>query len=845
MTIRTAAWGVLLALLPSGCAPWQGPRIDPSGQNVLVASNPSGGAPGPIYRSEGPSFWGSDASSLFFSTPNPIVAPVGSEVVLVASVRGNDASLRTNERVEWTIAPGGVGYFLGVGQNGISDWLFGVFRRGKVNNTFVIGTTSRSYLRLTRGTPTTADDVCIKAGQAWVSLTSPVEGATYVTAFASEAYAWDRNKQTTAVYWLDAQWQFPPPAISNAGGRSTFTTRVFRPSDQTPCVGWRVAYAVLDGPAAGFGPGGTANIEVLTDGQGLATAEMVQRQPAPGTNRIQIQVIRPADAVAFGGRPLVAACGSTLQTWTAPQLALRKIGPASANTGTDVRYQITLSNPGDLPADDVVLADDVPDGTRLVGTDPPAEPLGRKLQWRVGRLAARETRVFNVTLRAERPGAVSACAEASAANGLRARECITTQFSVAASVPVGTPLPSAVANSLDLKVTGPDRVSLGTPVTFEMLLTNRGAAPTGDMVLRCEFDPGLEHAKYSSPMEHEVSSLGPGQAKRVTITFQTKLAGRLSHRVRVTGPGGVLAQGQAAVLVEGTPGAAVGPKPQDRPVGSSAVRIQMQGPSTVPVGETAEFVILVTNTSAQRLTGLKIVDQFDPSLTATQATDKWARENKSLVWRYDELGPNQTLRIDVHCRCDRVAPKVCNKAAVMSQQGAAAETEACLEVRAAAAGAIVTPPARTDTNTPPKPNTDTRPPATTEPASPKPLASKLSVSVADLHDPLPQGKELTYEIRIANGNSVAVRIMSVVANAESGLTPVEIGTSGPTAMKLDRQQVRFDPVARMESGETLTYRVRARADKIGSVSLRVEVSGQDLGQPIVVTEATKVLAPGQ
>ena len=66
----------------------------------------------------------------------------GTEVVLLASVQGGDGYLRTNERVEWTIAPGGVGYFTGVGYNGASDYLFGIFRRGKIDNSYAIGATA-------------------------------------------------------------------------------------------------------------------------------------------------------------------------------------------------------------------------------------------------------------------------------------------------------------------------------------------------------------------------------------------------------------------------------------------------------------------------------------------------------------------------------------------------------------------------------------------------------------------------------------------------------------------------------------------------------------------------------
>ena len=133
------------------------------------------------------------------------------------------------------MTPGGVGEFMELDRHYFPDLLLGDFNwPRKVSATQVITSTSRQYLRLTRGTPTPADDVIVRRGQTWVTVTSPVEGTSYVTAFAPAVYGWDRHKQTAMIHWLDAQWQFPPPAINAAGTRHVFTTMVMRQSDQSP-----------------------------------------------------------------------------------------------------------------------------------------------------------------------------------------------------------------------------------------------------------------------------------------------------------------------------------------------------------------------------------------------------------------------------------------------------------------------------------------------------------------------------------------------------------------------------------------------------------------------------------
>src|SRR5262249_20723408 len=154
----------------------------------------------------------------------------------------------------------------------------------------------------------------------------------------------DKRQTTSAVYWVDAQWAFPPPAVNPIGTRHTFTTIVTRHTDREPVVGWRVRYEISSGPDAGFAPDGAKMVEVLTNDLGQASAEISQLHPGPGTNQITIQVIRPAEEA--GGERLVLGTGSTTKTWTSPDIALRMAGPAQAAVGSTATYRINVTNPG-------------------------------------------------------------------------------------------------------------------------------------------------------------------------------------------------------------------------------------------------------------------------------------------------------------------------------------------------------------------------------------------------------------------------------------------------------------------------------------------------------------------
>ncbi|MHC4180368.1 MAG: hypothetical protein ACYSWU_22930, partial [Planctomycetota bacterium] len=296
--LSTVAMAVC-CLAISGCAYLRVPRIDPTGEHVF-AEPPI--VTTPQYRAEpGPPAPGDDVEVIL--SPQVTVAPVGSEVVLVAGVLGPDGYLRTNRRLEWSLAPGGVGSFVAVGKNGPVDLLLGDFTRPKkIDNTFAVGSTSRKYLQLDRGTPTTEDDICVLRGQGWITLCSPIEGTSHVVVLAPEVHGWESRTRTAKVHWVDAQWRFPPPAINPAGTRHVFTTTVMHQTDQSPCTGWLVRYEIVDGPAAGFAPDGAATVEVATDAAGQANVEIFQNEVGPGTNRVNIQIIRPAQLGDSQGR---------------------------------------------------------------------------------------------------------------------------------------------------------------------------------------------------------------------------------------------------------------------------------------------------------------------------------------------------------------------------------------------------------------------------------------------------------------------------------------------------------------------------------------------------------------
>jgi len=650
-----AVTGIACAILLAGCAECRWPRIDPTGERVFV----------PAPEPENPRYKELPAGQLPWDpvevilTPRAIAAPVGSEVVLLAGVRGPDNYLRTNERVQWAISAGSVGQFVEIDKGTYWDLLVGDFTWPRiVSPTSAVGTTSRQHVRLTRGTPTPADDVLVASGQTWITVTSPMEGSTYVTAYAREVYGWDRHKQSAVIHWIDAEWRFPPPAIVAPGGRQLLTTAVTRRSDGSPAIGWRVRYTICGGPAAGFVPAGAQTAEVETNASGQASVEIVQRQPAAGTNRVDIQVVRPAQAGAPAGTLAVLGSGSTMVTWSTPGippitpsasgvwpttpsargigptvpfaatvppvvspgvpgarpgLEIKIAGPERATVGDKVQFNITLINRGQTTATGLSITDTFDPG--LVNELAPGRnTIVRPLPYDLAPNEALELRVDFVVSKA---GRLCHNVDVTGAGGLRAmsQSCVTAA-EAGAKVPSGPfgpaapPQPGATGRLTVKMSADAATATVGQRVSLYIDVTNEGLQPLTGVKVAATLDPALKALVATENFQKDalglfwnLSSLAPGQPYRFEIRCQcVQPVAQAYLRAQVTSQQGV--QGEDGLWLPiraagpGTPNTSGMPGAEGQP-GVSALRVSIKTLyEPIAVDRVLTYTVRVDNTSA-------------------------------------------------------------------------------------------------------------------------------------------------------------------------------------------------------------------------------------------------------
>ena len=774
-----------MILLCAGCC-LNAPRIDPSGQRVFTYDTPYRQVPGPVT--------GNERTAVMVS-PAKIIAPVGSEVVVQAAVCGPDKTLIAGEKVEWSIAPDSVGYFVQAGESGDHEWLHHIgHTTRKVDNTFAISSTSPKFIMLNRGTAQTGDDVPVLRGQAWVTMSSPTEGTSFVSAVAPSVRSWDSHKQTATVYWVDCQWTFPPPAVNPSGTRHVFTTLLVKHSNKCPLAGYRVRYEIAGGPAAGFAPNGAQVVEVTSNALGQAPVEIFQQAPSAGTNTINIQVIRPADWPGGDGTQLVVGSGCTQKTWTTSTqgLLVDKSGPTEVAVGATITYRIDIRNPSDLTARGVTVTDAVPSGLTLLGSNPPATMNGTNLTWPLGDLPAGQGRTIELSFRAQQPGVVNNCAQVQTTDGQTAQDCAAT----------------TITNpSIDIQMVGPPQAAVGEDVTFVTTITNRGATTASGLVLIDRFDAGLKHEFANSPIENrELGSLMPGESRKVNVRLRVLQPGRWCNTMELTGDAGVRGSAQAclnAVAASTTPAAppATVP-PATQPTARPALSVRKTAAKAqAGVGDTVLFTIEIQNTGTVAATGVRLLDNYDIAMRPTQATNGWQPAGNDLVWTVPSIGPGQLYRFQVECQCLAPGQRVCNRAQVTCQEGVRGDAESCLEIVG--------------------------------------RQGTLTIDIRDLTDPVQVGNEVVYEVTVRNLANVSDRNVAVAVALPNQMTPGN-GHAGPTQFIVDNRTIRFSPIAELRPGEAQTFRVVGIARERGSANAQATAASQLQQQPTTATTSTNL-----
>jgi uncharacterized repeat protein (TIGR01451 family) len=256
-----------------------------------------------------------------------------------------------------------------------------------------------------------------------------------------------------------------------------------------------------------------------------------------GTNQ-QPQSFESRPSASAGGSPYALPGGSSPSTTDGtgrpgerslegpqkPALVIQKFAPPEIQVGKPATFRVQVRNVGGQTADEVVIRDEVPHGTRLVSTTPRAETDGSRVVWQLGALSTGEERTLEMELMPTTEGEIGSVANVS--------------YAARASAKTRCTMPQ-----LAIRMTAPSSVMIGDQQRVKIELRNPG---TGDATGVMLFENVPENVKHAAgpTLEFEIGTLRPGETRELELLLTAEKAGHVVNTLSARADGSLQVQQQ-------------------------------------------------------------------------------------------------------------------------------------------------------------------------------------------------------------------------------------------------------------------------------------------------------------
>jgi uncharacterized repeat protein (TIGR01451 family) len=310
-----------------------------------------------------------------------------------------------------------------------------------------------------------------------------------------------------------------------------------------------------------------------------------------------------------------------------PALLIQKFAPAEIQVGKPAKFVVQIRNVGVQAADEVVIRDEVPQGTRLISTSPSAQANGNELVWQLGKLSAGEERSLEMQLMPVTEGEIGSVARVA--------------YSAQASVKTRCTMPQ-----LAIRMTAPDKVMIGQEQRVKIELRNPGSGDATGVMLFENVPENVKHAAGPA-LEFEIGTLRPGETRELELVLLAEKAGKVINVLTAKAEGNLQVQQQVEfeVIAPALEVAVSGPERRylERP---ATYEVSVENPGTAP----AHDVQIITKLpKGMRFVRANNMGEYDASTHAVYWSLAELPEGESgkveLVTMPVETGP-QTLEVE-------------------------------------------------------------------------------------------------------------------------------------------------------------------------------------------------------
>jgi uncharacterized repeat protein (TIGR01451 family) len=341
--------------------------------------------------------------------------------------------------------------------------------------------------------------------------------------------------------------------------------------------------------------------------------------------------------------------------------------------------------------------------------------------------------------------------------------------------------------------TGPEAILINEEAAFTIQVKNDGTGPASKVKIHVALPPGLRHPQQrdGSPVEAELAALAAGETKSVTLKTMAVQAGPQVCELTVMGEACTSVTTKATALVQ---------KPM--------LEARLVSPGKAMVKGEPTFTLEVNNPGNAITPNVQAAVSFPDGLEFVSASDGGNYEpgSRTITWN---LGPQAggskkdltfKLRAGVH---------------------------GTLEVRAVAASPIKVE----------EKSLVARSTAVVEVAG----VPAVGFEVVNMDNPAEVGKEVTYEIRVVNQGTRPLTNVKIGAALSDGLSVV--GVAGATKHTQSGQAIAFEAIPRLAVKADVVIRVKAKGTVAADLRCKVQLSCDQLKQPVFKEESTTFFTP--
>lgn len=293
-------------------------------------------------------------------------------------------------------------------------------------------------------------------------------------------------------------------------------------------------------------------------------------------------------------------------------IRLEKTTPKDVQLGAVFDYSIKVANLTDMPVEEVVVTERIPNGFNFTSASPAATKKGGTLAWELGSLGPKAVEEITVSGFATNAGS------------------LTNRATVSYTVPARADV-RVLQAVLQLVKTTPAEVLLCEPIPVTFVVTNTGNGTAKNVAIVEALPEGLLTEDGKRQLAFDAGTLDPGRSKEFTASLRATKAGKYANKAVATSSTGLRVESARTTTTVRQP----------------VLSIRKTGPERQYIGRPVTYEITVANTGDGVAKQTTIEETIPPEATSITASSGGAVSGSKVTWQLGTIAPNQHKKVSI------------------------------------------------------------------------------------------------------------------------------------------------------------------------------------------------------